>query len=174
MSFDEKDHIMNEMKKGQIDILVSTVVIEVGIDIPNASLMIIESAERFGLNQLHQLRGRVGRGTKQSECIFHITNKKSLLTISEDGRQRLEAIVEIKDGFKLSEIDLEIRGEGKVTGTSQSGQSDLKIADLRYDYELLIKSKDIYDQIDSTKLKDSIFKEAKILFPNYFKADGTT
>ena len=69
---------------------------------------------------------------------------------------------------------MEIRGEGKVTGTSQSGQSDLKIADLRYDYELLIKSKDIYDQIDSTKLKDSIFKEAKILFPNYFKADGTT
>jgi ATP-dependent DNA helicase RecG len=174
MSFDEKDQIMNEMKKGEIDILVSTVVIEVGIDIPNASLMIIESAERFGLNQLHQLRGRVGRGEKQSECIFHITNKKSLLTISDDGKKRLEAIVEIKDGFKLSEIDLEIRGEGKVTGTSQSGQSDLKIADLRFDYELLLKSKNIYEELNSSKEKELIFKEAKILFPNYFKADGTT
>jgi ATP-dependent DNA helicase RecG len=174
MSFDEKDQIMSEMKKGEIDILVSTVVIEVGIDIPNASLMIIESAERFGLNQLHQLRGRVGRGAKQSECIFHITNKKSLLTISDDGRRRLEAIVEIKDGFKLSEIDLEIRGEGKVTGTSQSGQSDLKIADLRFDYELLLKSKNIYEELNSSKEKEIIFKEAKILFPNYFKADGTT
>ena len=174
MSFEEKDQIMNEMKKGEIDILVSTVVIEVGIDIPNASLMIIESAERFGLNQLHQLRGRVGRGVKQSECIFHITNKKSLLTISDDGRKRLEAIVEIKDGFKLSEIDLEIRGEGKVTGTSQSGQSDLKIADLRFDYDLLLKSKNIYEELNSPKEKDLIFKEAKILFPNYFKADGTT
>ena len=174
MNSEEKDKIMNEMKTGEIDILVSTVVIEVGIDIPNATLMIIESAERFGLNQLHQLRGRVGRGSKQSECIFHITNKKSLLTISDEGKKRLEAIVDIKDGFKLSEIDLEIRGEGKVTGTSQSGQSDLKIADLRYDYELLLKSKEIFEEIDSVETKELIFKEAKVLFPNYFKADGTT
>ena len=174
MSFDEKDQIMQDMKNGKVDILVSTVVIEVGIDIPNATLMIIESAERFGLNQLHQLRGRVGRSDKQSECIFHVSKKKTLNTISEDGKRRLEAIVNIKDGFKLSEIDLEIRGEGKVTGTSQSGQSDLKIADLRFDYELLLESKNIFEKIESEDIKKLLFEEAQILFPNYFKASGTT
>ncbi len=165
---------VRSMQEGSIDILVSTVVIEVGIDIPNASLMIIESAERFGLNQLHQLRGRVGRGEKQSECIFHITNKKSLSTISEEGVKRLEAISTMSDGFKLSEIDLEIRGEGKVTGKNQSGRSDLKIADLRFDYGLLIQSKEIYDDINSLNSSNKVFEEAKLLFPNYFQADGTT
>ena len=174
MLYEEKEKIMRSMQDGSIDILVSTVVIEVGIDIANASLMIIESAERFGLNQLHQLRGRVGRGEKQSECIFHITNKKSLNTISEEGVKRLEAISTMSDGFKLSEIDLEIRGEGKVTGKNQSGRSDLKIADLRFDYALLIQSKKIYDDIDSLNSADKVFEEAKLLFPNYFQADGTT
>ena len=174
MSFDEKEQIMQDMKSGKIDILVSTIVIEVGIDIPNATLMIIESAERFGLNQLHQLRGRVGRSDKQSECVFHVSKKKTLKTISEDGKRRLEAIVDIKDGFRLSEIDLEIRGEGKVTGTSQSGQSDLKIADLRYDYKLLLESKNIFDQLESEDIKNLLFEEAQILFPNYFKVSGTT
>ena len=174
MSYEEKENIMRSMQDGSIDILVSTVVIEVGIDIPNASLMIIESAERFGLNQLHQLRGRVGRGEKQSECIFHITNKKSLNTISEEGVKRLEAISTLSDGFKLSEIDLEIRGEGKVTGKNQSGRSDLKIADLRFDYGLLIQSKEIYDDINSLNSSNKVFEEAKLLFPNYFQADGTT
>ncbi len=174
MSYEEKEKIMRSMQEGSIDILVSTVVIEVGIDIPNATLMIIESAERFGLNQLHQLRGRVGRGEKQSECIFHVTNKKSLNTISEEGVKRLEAISTMSDGFKLSEIDLEIRGEGKVTGKNQSGRSDLKIADLRYDYALLLQSKKIYDDIDSLESSNKVFEEAKLLFPNYFQADGTT
>ena len=174
MPYEEKERIMSDMTEYRIDILVSTVVIEVGIDIPNASLMVIESAERFGLNQLHQLRGRVGRGEKQSECIFHITKKKSLSTISEDGKKRLEAIVELSDGFKLSEIDLEIRGEGKVTGKNQSGRSDLKIADLRYDYELLLESKSIYENIKRTDDSIEIFQEAKLLFPNYFVAEGTT
>jgi ATP-dependent DNA helicase RecG len=174
MPYEEKERIMSDMTEYRIDILVSTVVIEVGIDIPNASLMVIESAERFGLNQLHQLRGRVGRGEKQSECIFHITKKKSLSTISEDGKKRLEAIVELSDGFKLSEIDLEIRGEGKVTGKNQSGRSDLKIADLRYDYELLLESKSIYENIKGTDDSIEIFQEAKLLFPNYFAAEGTT
>ena len=174
MHYEEKEKIMNDMTEYKIDILVSTVVIEVGIDIPNASLMVIESAERFGLNQLHQLRGRVGRGEKQSECIFHITKKKSLSTISEDGKKRLEAIVELSDGFKLSEIDLEIRGEGKVTGKNQSGRSDLKIADLRYDYNLLLESKKIHEEINGTDESIEIFQEAKLLFPNYFAAEGTT
>lgn len=174
MTYEEKEKIMIEMNKSNIDILISTVVIEVGIDIPNATLMIIESAERFGLNQLHQLRGRVGRGREQSECIFHITKKKTLETITEDGRKRLEAISTINDGFKLSEIDLEIRGEGKVTGTNQSGKSDLKLADLRYDYDLLMKSKEIYDELKSSKSVDLIYEEAKLLFPDYIKADRTT
>jgi len=174
MSYEQKEMIMRSMQEGSIDILVSTVVIEVGIDIPNATLMIIESAERFGLNQLHQLRGRVGRGEKQSECIFHVTNKKSLNTINEEGVKRLEAISTMSDGFKLSEIDLEIRGEGKVTGKNQSGRSDLKIADLRYDYALLLQSKKIYDHIRSSESSNKVFEEAKLLFPNYFQADGTT
>ena len=174
MTSEEKDKIMTKMSSGEIDILVSTVVIEVGIDIPNATLIVIESAERFGLNQLHQLRGRVGRGTKQSECIFHITNKKTLESISDDGKKRLESIVKIDDGFKLSEIDLEIRGEGKVTGTHQSGKSDLKLANLRYDIELLLKSKEIFEDLKNDKDTDQIFTEAKLLFPNYFKVDSST
>ena len=174
MSNEDKEEIMKKMIRGEIDILISTVVIEVGIDIPNASLMVIESAERFGLNQLHQLRGRVGRGNKQSECIFHITKKKSLTTISDDGRKRLEAIVLLDDGFKLSEIDLEIRGEGKVTGTSQSGKSDLKVANLRFDYDLLSESKYIFDSINDEKIKSKILKEAEMFFPNYFKVESST
>jgi len=174
MSNEDKEEIMKKMILGEIDILISTVVIEVGIDIPNASLMVIESAERFGLNQLHQLRGRVGRGNKQSECIFHITKKKSLTTISDDGRKRLEAIVLLDDGFKLSEIDLEIRGEGKVTGTSQSGKSDLKVANLRFDYDLLSESKYIFDSINDEKIKSKILKEAEMFFPNYFKVESST
>ena len=174
MTSEEKDKIMTKMSSGEIDILVSTVVIEVGIDIPNATLIVIESSERFGLNQLHQLRGRVGRGTKQSECIFHITNKKTLESISDDGKKRLESIVKIDDGFKLSEIDLEIRGEGKVTGTHQSGKSDLKLANLRYDIELLLKSKEIFEDLKNDKDTDQIFTEAKLLFPNYFKVDSST
>ncbi|MDA9686319.1 ATP-dependent DNA helicase RecG, partial [bacterium] len=141
MKSEEKEIIMSQMNNGKIDILVSTVVIEVGIDITNATLMIIESAERFGLNQLHQLRGRVGRGSKKSQCIFHISNKLTIDTVTDVGKQRLSAIVSTNDGFKLSEMDLQIRGEGKVTGTDQSGLSDLKIADLRYDFEILNLSK---------------------------------
>jgi len=174
MSNEDKEEIMKKMTRGEIDILISTVVIEVGIDISNATLMVIESAERFGLNQLHQLRGRVGRGNKQSECIFHITKKKSLTTISDDGRKRLEAIVLLDDGFKLSEIDLEIRGEGKVTGTSQSGKSDLKVANLRFDYDLLSESKYIFDSINDEKIKSKILKEAEMFFPNYFKVESST
>jgi len=171
---DEKEEIMKNMNTNNIDILISTVVIEVGIDIPNASLMIIESAERFGLNQLHQLRGRVGRGEKKSECIFHITDGKDMETITEVGNKRLKAIVENNDGFKLSEIDLQIRGEGKVTGTSQSGISDLKIADIRYDYDILQLSKKYFENNITPKNNALIQEEAKILFPNFGKVEDST
>ena len=171
---DEKEEIMKNMNTNNIDILISTVVIEVGIDIPNASLMIIESAERFGLNQLHQLRGRVGRGEKKSDCIFHITDGKDMETITEVGNKRLKAIVENNDGFKLSEIDLQIRGEGKVTGTSQSGISDLKIADIRYDYDILQLSKKYFENNITPKNNELIQEEAKILFPNFGKVEDST
>ena len=174
ISSDEKEEIMKNMNTNNIDILISTVVIEVGIDIPNASLMIIESAERFGLNQLHQLRGRVGRGEKKSDCIFHITDGKDMETITEVGNKRLEAIVENNDGFKLSEIDLQIRGEGKVTGTSQSGMSDLKIADIRYDYDILQLSKKYFENNITSKNNALIKEEAKILFPNFGKVEDST
>ena len=174
ISSDEKEEIMKNMNTNNIDILISTVVIEVGIDIPNASLMIIESAERFGLNQLHQLRGRVGRGEKKSDCIFHITDGKDMETITEVGNKRLKAIVENNDGFKLSEIDLQIRGEGKVTGTSQSGISDLKIADIRYDYDILQLSKKYFENNITPKNNPLIQEEAKILFPNFGKVEDST
>ena len=174
ISSDEKEEIMKNMNTNNIDILISTVVIEVGIDIPNASLMIIESAERFGLNQLHQLRGRVGRGEKKSDCIFHITDGKDMETITEVGNKRLKAIVENNDGFKLSEIDLQIRGEGKVTGTSQSGMSDLKIADIRYDYDILQLSKKYFENNITPKNNALIQEEAKILFPNFGKVEDST
>ena len=174
ISSDDKEKIMDDMHNNKIDILISTVVIEVGIDIPNATLMIIESAERFGLNQLHQLRGRVGRGDKKSECIFHITDGKNMETITDVGNKRLKAIVENSDGFKLSEIDLQIRGEGKVTGTSQSGMSDLKIADIRYDYDILQSSKNYFEKNITSKNELLINEEAKILFPNFSKVEDST
>ena len=174
ISSEDKEKIMDDMHNNKIDILISTVVIEVGIDIPNATLMIIESAERFGLNQLHQLRGRVGRGDKKSECIFHITDGKNMETITDVGNKRLKAIVENSDGFKLSEIDLQIRGEGKVTGTSQSGMSDLKIADIRYDYDILQSSKNYFEKNITSKNELLINEEAKILFPNFSKVEDST
>jgi len=174
MKSEEKELIMSQMNNGKIDILVSTVVIEVGIDITNATLMIIESAERFGLNQLHQLRGRVGRGGKKSQCIFHISNKLTIDTVTDVGKQRLNAIVSTNDGFKLSEMDLQIRGEGKVTGTDQSGLSDLKIADLRYDFEILNLSKLFFNKEITPELEERIYVEATLLFPNFMKVEDTT
>ena len=174
MKSEEKELIMSQINNGKIDILVSTVVIEVGIDITNATLMIIESAERFGLNQLHQLRGRVGRGSKKSQCIFHISNKLTIDSVTDVGKQRLSAIVSTNDGFKLSEMDLQIRGEGKVTGTDQSGLSDLKIADLRYDFEILNLSKLFFNKEITPELEERIYVEATLLFPNFMKVEDTT
>ncbi|HMK60150.1 MAG TPA: ATP-dependent DNA helicase RecG [Dissulfurispiraceae bacterium] len=127
----ERAEIMAEFKKGKIHILVSTTVIEVGVDVPNATLMIIIHAERFGLSQLHQLRGRVGRGAAQSHCV--------LLTYggSSDAMKRLDVMARTNDGFKIAERDLEIRGPGEFFGTKQSGLPDLKAANLLRDYKLL-------------------------------------
>lgn len=129
----DKDYGMNVFKRGEAHIMIATSVIEVGVNVPNASVMVIESAERFGLSQLHQLRGRVGRGAEQSYCILMTGNK-----LSADGRKRMEAMVRTTDGFELSELDLKLRGYGDLEGTQQSGNMlDLKIASLGRDGELL-------------------------------------
>jgi ATP-dependent DNA helicase RecG len=131
----QKDEVMGSFDEGELDILVSTTVIEVGIDVPNASIIVIEASERFGLAQLHQLRGRVGRGEHQSYCfLFPESN-------SESCRKRMKAMVDHTDGFKLAEIDLELRGPGEVYGVRQSGIPDLKMASLS-DQELVHKARE--------------------------------
>ncbi|MFN8429473.1 MAG: ATP-dependent DNA helicase RecG [Spirosomataceae bacterium] len=132
MKAKDKDFEMNRFKKGETKILVATTVIEVGVDVPNASVMIIENAERFGLSQLHQLRGRVGRGAEQSYCIL-MTGYK----LSKDTQKRIETMVTTENGFEISKVDLQLRGPGDMAGTQQSGLIDLKIANLAKDEEIL-------------------------------------
>lgn len=127
-----KDYEMARFKKGETDIMVSTTVIEVGVDVPNASVMVIENAERFGLAQLHQLRGRVGRGAELSYCIL-MTGER----LGNDGRTRISTMVRTQDGFEISEVDLRLRGPGDIMGTQQSGLPELHLADLIADAELL-------------------------------------
>jgi ATP-dependent DNA helicase RecG len=132
LGFDEKDDIMRRFKAGEIQILVSTTVIEVGIDVPNASVMLIEHAERFGLSQLHQLRGRVGRGPWKSYCILLTAGR-----LTEDAQRRIDAMVGTTDGFKIAEADLELRGPGEFFGTRQSGLPEFRLADLIKDAPVL-------------------------------------
>ena len=128
----DKDYEMQRFVEGKTQIMVATTVIEVGVNVPNASVMIIESAERFGLSQLHQLRGRVGRGADQSYCILMSGNKRS-----QEAQTRLQTMVQTNDGFEIAEVDLRLRGPGNLMGTQQSGVLQLKIADLLKDQEIL-------------------------------------
>ncbi len=130
----ERRAVMERFAKGELDVLVATTVIEVGVDVPNATIMIVQEADRFGLAQLHQLRGRVGRGEEQSYCLL-VSRPKEELT--ETACERLEALVRTNDGFELAEIDLELRGAGQFLGTRQSGLSDLRFTRLRQDVGLL-------------------------------------
>jgi ATP-dependent DNA helicase RecG len=129
---EDKDYEMQRFVKGETKIMVATTVIEVGVNVPNASVMVIESAERFGLSQLHQLRGRVGRGAEQSYCIL-----MTGLKLSTEARQRMQIMCETNDGFRISEEDLKLRGPGDMEGTQQSGISDLKLANLSKDSKIL-------------------------------------
>lgn len=142
MKNDVKDYEMQRFSKGETCILVSTTVIEVGIDIPNATVMVIENAERFGLSQLHQLRGRVGRGGEQSYCILMSGNK-----LSNEGKQRLNAMVSTTDGFEIANFDLKLRGPGDLQGTQQSGVLDFKIADIVKDEKLVAYTRQLAKQL---------------------------
>lgn len=142
MKTEDKEYEMKRFVEGKTNIMVSTTVIEVGVDVANASVMVIENAERFGLSQLHQLRGRVGRGADQSYCILMSGYK-----LSDEGRKRLEIMVSTTDGFEISEADLKLRGPGDLQGTRQSGMLNLKIANLAKDGELVVKTRKVAETI---------------------------
>ena len=155
----EKDAQMQLFASGEAQIMVATTVIEVGVNVPNASVMIIENAERFGLSQLHQLRGRVGRGADQSYCIL-VTGYK----LAEDTRKRLEIMVRTNDGFEIAEADLKLRGPGDLEGTQQSGVAfDLKIADLARDGQLLQYVRGVAQKIVETD-PQGVLPENEILW----------
>ena len=143
MKSEEKDTIMQDFKKGKIDILVSTTVIEVGVNVPNATVMLIMDADRFGLSQLHQLRGRVGRGDKQSYAVL-VANPKT-----ESGKKRMKIMTETTNGFVLAEEDLKMRGSGEIFGTRQSGIPEFQVADIVEDYPILEEARKVASQIVS-------------------------
>ncbi|HEX5582057.1 ATP-dependent DNA helicase RecG [Gaiella sp.] len=149
----ERRAVMAAFTAGELDVLVATTVIEVGVDVPNATIMIVQEADRFGLAQLHQLRGRVGRGAEQSFCLLVSGSRDEL---SESALERLEAMVATTDGFELAERDLEIRGEGQLVGARQSGLTDLRFTRLRADRDLLEQAKSLADELgDDPLLADS-------------------
>lgn len=137
----KKDAVMRQFKDGELDVLVCTTVVEVGVDVPNASIMLIENADRFGLSQLHQLRGRVGRGERPSSCILITDNT------SEESRKRMKVLSSTSSGFEISEADLELRGPGDFFGSAQHGLPPLKIADLAADSELLKLVQELADEL---------------------------
>ena len=133
----DKEAVMNAFRRHELDVLVATTVIEVGVDVPNATVMVIEDADRFGIAQLHQLRGRVGRGADVSYCYLLGAGN------TPEGEARLSALERTTDGFELAEVDLELRGEGTILGTRQKGRSDLKLASLRRDKDLVRTARDV-------------------------------
>ena len=157
----DKDYEMDRFIKGETQIMVATTVIEVGVNVPNASVMVIESAERFGLSQLHQLRGRVGRGAEQSYCILMTSHK-----LSADSKTRLQTMVATNDGFEIAEVDLKLRGPGDLMGTQQSGILNLKIADIVKDNDIL-KAARYYASAILKNDPSLVQKEHQIIRQNY-------
>ncbi|MCC6722107.1 MAG: ATP-dependent DNA helicase RecG [Bacteroidia bacterium] len=160
MKAKEKEAVMKLFKNGEINLLVSTTVIEVGVDVPNASVMVIENSERFGLSQLHQLRGRVGRGSKQSYCIL-----LSSVKISNVAKERIKAMTQTNDGFEIANLDLKLRGPGDLLGVRQSGLLDLKIADIVKDEDILLKSRN--DVIEILKNDPNLSQTQNIRIRNW-------
>ncbi len=158
MKPEAKDYEMQRFVKGETKIMVATTVIEVGVNVPNASVMVIENAERFGLSQLHQLRGRVGRGAEQSYCIL-----MSKYELSKEGRVRLETMVRTNDGFEIADVDLKLRGPGDLMGTQQSGITDLLIADLSKDAPILTLARDAAQQLLAQDPSLSLPENAPVL-----------
>jgi ATP-dependent DNA helicase RecG len=157
----EKETVMGRFRRGELDVLVATTVIEVGVDVPNATVMVILDADRFGIAQLHQLRGRVGRGAHESHC-WLVTQQM------DGGNPRVEALVATTDGFELAEVDLELRGEGTLMNTAQKGRSDLKIASLRRDRELVAQAREVaFEVVDADPLLERhpiLLDELRLLF----------
>lgn len=172
MDQSEKEIIMNDFSNNKINILVSTTVIEVGIDVPNATVMLIENSERFGLSQLHQLRGRIGRGSKEGYCILNHTNR------NENSIKRMEIMESTNDGFKISDYDLKLRGPGEFYGEMQHGFPKMKIGDIINDLEIIKKAKEVASELISKdpelklrknkKIRANFFKE----FKNYMKVEN--
>jgi ATP-dependent DNA helicase RecG len=165
MKAEEREKIMQDFRNGKVNILVSTTVIEVGVDVPNATIMVIEHAERFGISQLHQLRGRVGRGSEESFCILMSNNE------SETAKERIQAILNNEDGFELAEIDLKIRGPGELLGTKQHGIPNFKLSDFVKDRKLVeIAYNDAkeYSHLNEFAIKfiQKSFEEGIMVFPN--------
>ena len=141
MLAEEKESVMAQFRDGEIDVLVATTVIEVGVDVPNANIMVIHNAERFGLAQLHQLRGRIGRGEHKSYCVLATDGK------SESSMEKLEVLVSTTDGFKIAEADLRMRGPGDVLGTQQSGLADLKFVEFLADTPLIREARSLAEKV---------------------------
>ncbi len=160
----EKEKIMEDFKNGKIQILASTTVVEVGVDVPNATIMVIENAERFGLAQLHQLRGRVGRGKYQSFCFLISSNR-----LSDIAKARLKIMCQTNDGFKIAEEDLKIRGPGEFLGTKQSGLPEFKFADIIRDYKILLKAKDNAFELVKIDPEFNKFPALKKMFQDFFE-----
>jgi ATP-dependent DNA helicase RecG len=162
----ERREVMDAFKRRELDVLVATTVIEVGVDVPNAAIMIVQEADRFGLAQLHQLRGRVGRGAEQSYCLL-VSRPKEELT--DEAQRRLEALVQTSDGFELAEVDLELRGEGQLLGTRQSGLGDLKFVRLARDRDLIGKAREwaLHLAEDAGDIVDPLLREARWVDENH-------
>jgi ATP-dependent DNA helicase RecG len=161
----EKEAVMDRFRTGELDVLVATTVIEVGVDVPNATVMVILDADRFGIAQLHQLRGRVGRGSHASVCWLVTAQQPDGAAV---GNPRVEALVASTDGFLLAEVDLELRGEGTIMSTAQKGRNDLKLASLRRDRELVALARDAaFEIVDSDPMLDDhpvLLDELRLLF----------
>jgi ATP-dependent DNA helicase RecG len=166
---DEKEAVMQRFTRGEIKILVCTTVIEVGVDVPNATVMLIEQAERYGLSQLHQLRGRVGRGAEQSYCIL-VTER-----LNDTGRQRIRTLVDSNDGFAIAEMDLKLRGPGEFFGTRQSGIPALRIASVIRDREILeIARREAVDFVNSPPSEDELRSAVAYIRDHWQRRYGLT